>query len=490
MSRAVVVVVVTAIAGCGGLPGPGDGALIHLAEALAPNELVCQEAAPGYPALGTRACALTIDPIIGERSFTIVNRGDTTLFIDSVVFVDGDPGFTLLSVERELEPEERGDVVIGFQPTGAASARTAVHIGSNAVNDPVVVVDVVSAPGCMQMQVTPASCGFGVVAVGQPDAICALSINNTGTCELIIDDVGFSADTPADVFRFVSGFSIPTLIPGGSGVTFSISAHPQDAQTSSGTAFVRSFAGDVDIPLLVTGAEACVARVSRVNGVDVVGPPFLTAGDEIELSSDRSVPARPGGTIAGVAWVFLARPPGASATLSSTTATNPRLRVDVAGAYRVRLTVTDDLGGVSSCGVDLDVQPARPSVSVQLSTTVPAGDLHVVRGDVDWCGADDCFAGNPDPDWGDADPAFAADGGQSVISFRAAPNEDYTVGVGRLDGTATVRVFVNDQLEFEAFQALGGGQEWLPLRIDVRDGVASLVELNDRSDQPGACFEP
>ncbi|MDP2343205.1 MAG: choice-of-anchor D domain-containing protein [Deltaproteobacteria bacterium] len=486
MKRVAVVVVVVAAACDGGLPGRGIGPLIHLAESAPPNQIICARAAPDHPDLASRECAVTVDATAGERSFSIFNRGDATLSVDSVVFADdGDAGFTLIDATRDIEPGERGDVIIGFEraPDFFSSALT---IGSNAENDPVVVVDLATVPGsASRMEVSPAVCDFGAVVVGAT-GFCDLSIDNVGTSELVIVGASFGGGTSLEVYE--SAFPVPTTIAGGSGVSLRIAAHPLDAGTSIGSFFVESLDETIGVPLQVTGVEPCVARIASVNGVLVgEGAPSVQIGDDVELSSDRSFAPRPGGTITSIDWNLVVRPVGSSALLSSTTEPSTRLTFDLAGTWEIGLVVIDDLGAAFSCGLDVDVVAPAPSVFVRLSGE---GDLHVARDGLDWCSDDDCWADNPNPDWGggELDPLFDPVA-PTGVTFTAAPNEAYTIAVGLRDGTgATLRLFIGGQLEGELVQAPNAGREWLAARIQVTNGIASVITLDDVGDQPGDCW--
>jgi hypothetical protein len=59
---------------------------------------------------------------------------------------------------------------------------------------------------------------------------------------------------------------------------------------------------------------------------------------------------------------------------------------------------------------------------------------------------------------------------------------------GGVTTTATVKIFLGGQLEYEGFLAINAGDTWQPARVEVRDGVGTLVPLEDTSDQSGACW--
>ncbi len=525
--------------------------IIAIGDPFDPAFSVCTEGLKAKPNDRFRECAFDFGDVdIGRArvfSFTIRNPSPVDLAVLSVVTSDdSDPAF---SIDGEVPtnvdagvggPGGLGTVVsVKFQPTveGVVSGRIVIKSngenlddnGNNKIDAEEDVVINVTANGVARckpsISVVPAACDFGDVGVGAT-AFCDLTINNTGECELLVTDIGFSADTPTpSVFGPQGVFIAPTSVPGGTGVSLRLYARPQDTTLTTGTLILSS--GDpvnpeVEVPLSVQGADAptCVARVSRVNQV-VIAPgdasPAIEPLDDVEFSSDQSTSARAGGTIANQAWTIIAAPPESSASLANASGETTRLRfssaagnvngVDVAGTFTIGLVVTDDLGGVSTqCSVTINSVP-RAGLHVQLTWDRPDNDidLHLARNGPTWCGAEDCYYGNCNPNafggqpnWGggDKNPVLDIDDlegfGPENINIEDPADGRYTVGVGMYthdsDANVTVKIFVGGQLEFEGFQLMRRSDNWLPARVEIVSGVTTVVTLNDTTQQAGSCW--
>jgi uncharacterized protein YfaP (DUF2135 family) len=267
------------------------------------------------------------------------------------------------------------------------------------------------------------------------------------------------------------------------------------------------------VPLSVQGADVptCVARVSRINGQpNSNAAPEIEPLDDVEFSADQSVAARAGGTIQDWAWTILDKPNESSVTLTNASARETRLQfssatgnvsgIDVAGTFTLGLVVTDDLGGQSTqCSVTINSVP-RSGLHVQMTWDQPVNDidLHLARNGTNWCSNDDCYYAGRTRTWGggNANPSLDIDDlngfGPENIEIESPADGNYTVGVGMYshsrDANVAVKIFVGGQLEYEGFQNMTQGQQWLPARVEVRSGVTTIVELSDTSDQPGSCW--
>lgn len=201
-----------------------------------------------------RECAFDFGEVdVGRArvfSFTVRNPSPVKLTIKSITFGDGsDPAFAFdgeLPVAVASEVGNVGEVVsVKFQPRVEGPVTATVVIQSDAENltkeppeDVVVQLTATGVSRCRpEIQVVNGNgetrCDFGDVGVGAT-AFCDLSINNLGACELLVDDIGFTADTafPA-VFGPQSRFTIPTVIPGGTGVSLRLYARPQDTNLTT-----------------------------------------------------------------------------------------------------------------------------------------------------------------------------------------------------------------------------------------------------------------
>ncbi len=472
-------------------------------------------------------------------SFTIRNPSGVKLSVRSIKTTDGsDPAFTVDgAIPTSVDPGVGGGVgslgtvvSVKFQPTVEGAVTGQLIIESDGENldengdgkigaDEQVVIDL-TANGLSRckpkIEVAPAACNFGEVGVGAT-AFCDLSINNTGACELLIDDVDFTDDTPfPTVFGPQGNFIVPTTVPAGVGISLRLYARPQNTDLTTGTLIIHSLdpeTPEVSVPLTVQGANAptCVARVSKVNGVNIdpsAATPAIEPLDEVEFSSDQSQSAIVGGAITASAWRIVSAPPESSAGLTNPNGQTTRFQfssasgnvnaVDVAGTFTLGLIVTDDRDAVSTeCLVTINSVP-REGLAVQLSWDRPDNDidLHLTRTGT-WCGLDDCYFGGTNRNWGggNRNPSLDIDDlegfGPENIAIEAPADGDYTVGVGMYthdsDATVTVKIFVGGALEFEGFQLLRNGDSWVPARVEIRGGISTIVTVNGNSVS-GGCW--
>lgn len=495
-----------------------------------------------------RDCAFDFGDVdIGRArvfSFTIRNPSGVKLSVRSVAMSDdSDPAFT---VDGEVPTTvdagvgggvgSLGTVVsVKFQPTveGAVAGQLIIESdgenldddGDGKISAPEQVVINLTANGLSRckpkIEVAPAACNFGEVGVGAT-AFCDLSINNTGECELLVTDVGFTPDTPfPSVFGPQGNFIVPVPVPAHTGVSLRLYARPQNTDLATGTLIITSLdpeTPEVSVPLQVQGANAptCVARVSKVNGSPVdpsAGIPAIEPLDDVEFSSDQSQSAIAGGAITNSAWRIVSAPNESSASLTNTEGQTTRFHfssasgnvnaVDVAGSFTLGLIVTDDRGAQSTeCQVTINAVP-REGLHVQLTWDRPDNDidLHLARGgttgSLPWCSADDCYFAGTNRNWGggNKNPSLDIDDlegfGPENINIEAPADGDYTVGVGMYthdsDATVTVKIFVGGALEFEGFQLLRNGDSWVPARVEIRGGISTVVEVNGNSVS-GGCW--
>lgn len=462
-------------------------------------------------------------------SFTVRNPSPVRLSIDSITFDDGsDPAFAFdgaLPVAVESGVGNVGEVVsVKFAPTVEGAVTAVLRIKSDAENlnkeegeDVIITLTATGASRCQpDIEIAPAACDFGDVGVGAT-GFCDVSIKNNGACELLVSDLGFTAETPFPaVFGPQSQVATPIAIAGGTATSLRLYARPSAAQVFTGGLVISSFDPDepqVTVPLTVRGAQAptCVVSVSRINNTPNSNPtPAIEPLDDVEMSAVQSVASRQGGTIQGWAWEIVSQPAESSARLDPTSGTQEtrfvfdsasgRVRgVDVAGTFVVGLIVTDDLGASSTqCTIALNAVP-RSGLHVQMTWDSSSNDidLHLARNGTNWCSNDDCYYGGRTRTWGGggANPSLDIDDlsgfGPENITIDSPADGNYTVGVdfysGGVPTTVTVKIFIGGQLEYEGFQFMSTGQ-WQPARVDIRNGISTLTVIESTANQTGTCF--
>lgn len=336
------------------------------------------------------------------------------------------------------------------------------------------------------VSIAPALCDFGEVAVGGTGE-CVVTIQNPGTADVLIASLSVAEDT--GVFWSGDGTPVPLRIRPDERVDIRLVAIPTAIGVVRDTFVAEGYQGEVlAVPLRVQGIArtTCVARIVSVNGVPVTGDaPRVEIGDTVVISGDESQTS-PDHSIVAAQWEFEALPPGTRAAITDSSALTTTFSTDMPGTYAIGLTVTNDLGEAASCDLTIPVAPPTTLFVQMVHDTAGSDvDLHLLRHDGDWCSVDDCHAGNPTPGWA----TFSANPGEGIVVEDVVDGR-YVVGVDHVVGTTqvVVRVFFAGALQHEATSGLDGGQ-WLPVQLDVTDGVPTFTTLDDVTPQVGACLQ-
>jgi len=110
-----------------------------------------------------------------------------------------------------------------------------------------------------------------------------------------------------------------------------------------------------------------------------------TVGTVVQL--DGSASSDLDGDELTLQWTLLTKPPGSTATLSSTTAVQPTFTVDKAGTYEIQLIVNDGTLNSAPDTVKISTTNSAPSANAGPDQTVPLGSLVTLDG-----------SGSSDPD--------------------------------------------------------------------------------------------
>lgn len=465
----------------------------------------------------------------GLVSFLIDNPGRATLNVRSIA-IEGSPEFSLQGVVPTAVDAGSGAAVsVRVAPTAPGPLHAQLLIASDAINGPVggIVIDLTANGadlGAPSIRVEPARCDFGSVAVGVR-ALCTVSIANDGAQALSIDSLTLSnldASATFGTFDFDTDIATPAAVQPGTATSVTLAATPSALGSFEGSLTIASNAGVVDVPLFVTGSQdpTAVARVKSVNGAPFSGS-SVEPLDDVVLSGDQSV-----ANIVGYAWTIVEKPSESSVTLSAPNSVDTGFvfssslgntnGIDVAGTFRVRLTVTDAAGAVSTndATVTLNSVPTG-GLHVQLSWTASSNDLdlHLGRGfGVNWCSQDDCYYGNCADNAGvnwdgiaggtPGDPRLDIDDtngfGPENIQIEEPVDNSYIIGVHAYSGegggagfTPTdvrVKVFINGALT-ETFDGhlSAKNQFWRVARIEVAGGAMSINPVDTVQDHLNSC---
>jgi hypothetical protein len=486
-----------------------------------------------------RDCAYSFGDVpIGEGrflNFVIKNPSPVDLVIKSITFSDdSDPAFTIEGNVPKGVPAVGGvdgvQVTVRYVPEVAGSQSATLIIESDAANmdpDEKLIIQLTGNGldlGAPEISVQPTSCNFGQVGVGVT-AFCDLTISNTGNLDLEIQSIGFSTVTAAEphvaaaaaVFGSSSVVSLGTLVAPGTGISVRLWANPKDISTQNGELLIGSndpINPSTGIPLTVQGAQAptAVAEVASINGLPNSAPsPTVEPLDDVVLTGVNSVPGNPSGSIVAYLWEITEQPPESSVSLTNPNGETSQFQfssavgtvngLDVAGTFVVRLTVTDDLGGVSTneATVTLNAIPTE-ALHVQLSWDTDSNDidLHLMKDSGPWCSESACYYANckatsySRPDWDSdgtdsspGDPVLDIDDlsgyGPENVNVDSPVDADYTVGVhfysfSGPSNFATVKVFVNGALRAEYTRQMTTGRDfWDVSRVQWANGAAIVI---------------
>lgn len=463
------------------------------------------------------------DVAVGQAKllrFTIDNPSRTTLAV-SAVTIDGPASFALDGdAAGVVAPDGRAVVTVRFAPDveGPATARVVVASDAGNVEEDVVVelrgTGVVPLPAAAPVVVVrPDVCDFGAVGVGV-QARCTLSIENAGDAPLIVSSLTFTDDTPADVFGR-DALVLPAVVQPGTATSATFGALPPSTAEVRGTLIIATddpAAAQVEVPFVVRGATTptAVARVESIDGVAVTAAsPPVEPLDDVVLTGVDSVAGEGGASITAWSWTIVEQPAESTVVLATPdavatgfvfdSAAGEVAGLDVAGTFRVRLTVTDSLGGASAndAVVTLNAVPTG-GVHVQLTWSTPSNDLDLHLGNgfnVNWCSQQDCYYGNcmdSGPNWDGVagftagDPVLDIDDlqgfGPENIVLEEPVDGSYIVGVHSFSGQgqgpgftpadATVKIYVGGALVqtfVKTFDA--AGLFWRVGRVEVGDDV-------------------
>ena len=514
---------------------------IEIADAFDASVSICEDS-------GVRACSYNFgDVTIGEGRFVkllIKNPSPVDLYVNNIEFdVSSDPAFGY-TVKRE-NPDSESDwpvvvrassgeggteLTLGFIPTVGSEVQGRLIIRSDAANlepgEDVVIemrgtgVDL----GRPELVISPERCDFGRVGVGVT-AFCDLTLENQGERDLSIDSVGFSPDTPTDIFGAASVLAVPIYVAPGTGVSVRLYAAPARVEESLGAVLLTTndpLRPTAEIPMKVEGAMAptAVARVQSINGSpNQEASPLVQPLDDVVLTGVDSVAAEATGQIVAYQWELVEKPVESSVTLTTPNQMTTQFSfsngfgssgmvngLDVAGTFVVRLTVTDDFGAVSTndARVTLNSVPGE-ALHVQLTWDAPVNDLdfHLRKGaSADYCGNSGCYYANCKasfashlewdgiPGRSSGDPSLDVDDlsgyGPENINIDAPSDDAYTVGVHFYSGTeatiATVKIFVNGALRDEYSRELEDSKDfWEVAQVQWQNGSAVVTPVDDYS---------
>ena len=145
-----------------------------------------------------------------SRLITLLNNGDAPLTVSSITSPSPDFSLTAPALPAVIPSLGTVTLTVGFAPASLGTQSSSFVITSNAVNDPVVTVNL-SGTGVTNIAATPSTVDFGTVPVGQTIGPNNITIENTGNASLTISAIS----APAGDFSVTYGALPIVLSPGG-----------------------------------------------------------------------------------------------------------------------------------------------------------------------------------------------------------------------------------------------------------------------------------
>lgn len=512
---------------------------------------------------GVRDCDVALDTqdisVRRDVEIQVTNPSTIPLTINDVYFTeDSDPAFEVLHSVDEVGSGLTSVWLVGFRPMVESAVSGTLVIRSDAENlvgAEDIRIEFSGAGvnnGVPDIEISPPECDFNRVAKGSV-AVCNLTVTNVGQRELVFDEVTILGgddlqvppDSQAEAFGFIGrpparDDAVPAQTD--NSVTLGVRFSPDVLGNYFGKLRIRTNDPDepeIDVTLTGIGVNPpnCAVTVQSVNGIPAGPGATIEPLDDVILSAEGSEPSTLDGSIVSVEWSIVQQPPGSTAILTNPaglttgfTFANGVAGLDLAGRYRVRAIVTDDLGteSVNECEVEFEAIPTD-TILTQLSWDTSFGDmdLHLIKmnDSGEFCGssgvdlgsgvAESCAASGGGgvcyyanckqtsfsrPDWdnngdsnSDGDPSLDIDDlcgyGPENINIDLAVPGQYLVGVDFFGFTGcsgsgpvgnTLRIYLFGQLQAEFYRELESGDWWEPAIIHWpgEGGVPCVEDLS------------
>lgn len=136
---------------------------------------------------------------------------------------------------------------------------------------------------------------------------------------------------------------------------------------------VASNGSEVSLPNTVD-----ITIANRLPVVNAGADQLVSVGETVQLNGLSSTDID--NDLLEYEWSFVQRPDGSSAELTDPSTGTPSFIVDVTGTYLVRLTVTDDAGGVATDDVLLSVDNVPPVANAGVDIVAASGDVVTLDG--------------------------------------------------------------------------------------------------------------
>jgi len=418
-----------------------------------------------------------IVPLVTEADVTIANAGRADLDVTATLEGDDLRPWSLPVTTATIGAGETLPLSVRFTPPTYLDFEATLRIDSNDEDTPTVYVPLsgegVAGP-VPDIVVTPASIDFGESSV---PVVEVLQVRNAGQAPL---QLGTLAQTGSGRFDIDPDPS-DTTIAAGNVLPVVITWTPADAET--GDDGILTFSSndpdepEVDVLMVANGGSDVDWPQAVVDCPDTTDPPGFVTLD----GSDSTDPE--GFTPLTYRWSLAATPTDAtgqstsSAYLTSPGAAVTDLFTDAVGDYTVTLVVQNSVGLTSAPARCVIEAIPDEKLAVELTWNTPRADLdlHLARNGVGLFGSDDDVSYcNKRPSWGTSgtadDPELELDDrnglGPENINLPEPAAGTYRARVHYFDDngddvvTATVRIYIEGEVAFEASRNLSRNQVW------------------------------
>jgi hypothetical protein len=201
------------------------------------------------------------------RTLTVFNVGNADLIVDAVSNIAGSGDFTVLpnpTTPLTIESGDEVDFTIEFTPTTTAFETATIRIAGNDPVTPNLDVDATGTGGIAALEtVIPDNGDFGNVCLGSfVDEL--LTINNSGTCPLLISDI-----TASPGFLAPSVLAYPLRVDSGDSIDVVVRFQPSNPGSTPGTiTIVSNDPASPDVVVVKGAAPAPKANVIIANTGD------------------------------------------------------------------------------------------------------------------------------------------------------------------------------------------------------------------------------
>jgi len=207
-----------------------------------------------------------------EIPVTFTNSGSSSITISNQT-KNGPWAFSVrgLPLPYTLSAGQSVGFNVTFAPRTLHSSSCSFTFSSNATNSSMVLNATGTGVLSDGLHATPASLGFGRVALGS-SSTQNVTVANTGSSSITINQVSLSSNVTNDPFS-LSGFNPPIALPAGQSFTFSVSFQPNMTGNESGMILITTSDGT---PITIAESGAGIA-----GGQLTVSPTALNFGSVV-----------------------------------------------------------------------------------------------------------------------------------------------------------------------------------------------------------------